>query len=66
MGVIASYGVRLGPFNDSQGVAPVLASTAWELPTACVGLEAEIKETSKAGVAAAGDARGDGGSNYGG
>jgi hypothetical protein len=37
MGIIASYDVRLGPFNDSERVAPVLASTAWDLPTACVG-----------------------------
>ncbi|KAL6238027.1 hypothetical protein BDW75DRAFT_228215 [Aspergillus navahoensis] len=66
MGVIASYDVRIGPFNDSRGIAPLLASTAWDLPTACVGFEPEIKATSKAGVVVAGDTGGDGGSNDGG
>ncbi|KAL5003650.1 hypothetical protein BDV10DRAFT_198773 [Aspergillus recurvatus] len=66
MGVIASYDVRLGPFDDSQRVAPILASTAWELPTACMGFEPEIKATRKAGLAAASDAGDDGGSNDGG
>lgn len=53
VGVIASYDVRFMDFNDTRGVAPVLASTAWELPTACVGFELEepAKETGKAGSA---------------
>ncbi|KAL4739838.1 hypothetical protein BDV11DRAFT_186792 [Aspergillus similis] len=37
----------------------VLASTAWDLPTACVGFELE-KATSKAGIGSAADAEGDG------
>lgn len=59
MGVIASYDVRLGPFNDSERVAPVVASNAWDLPIACVGFEPE-KATSRAGIASAADAEGDG------
>ncbi|KAL4745992.1 hypothetical protein BDW72DRAFT_210826 [Aspergillus terricola var. indicus] len=48
-GIIASY----------DGIAPILASTAWDLPTACVGFKPE-KATNKAGVASATDAEGDG------
>ena len=53
VGVIASYDVRFMDFNDTRGVAPVLASTAWDLPTACVGFEPEerAKETGKSGSA---------------
>ncbi|KAL4821191.1 hypothetical protein BDW67DRAFT_172589 [Aspergillus spinulosporus] len=39
-------------------VAPVLASSAWDFPTACVGFDPE-KATSRAGIASAADAEGD-------
>ncbi|KAL4901534.1 hypothetical protein BDW74DRAFT_170208 [Aspergillus multicolor] len=66
VGVIASYDVEIGLYNDSRGGAPVIASTAWELPTACVGFESEIKATSKAGVVAAGGRSNDGENDDGG
>lgn len=67
VGVIASYDVRFMDFNDTRGVAPVLASTAWDLPTACVGFEPEepAKETGKAGSAEGESSDGDGGGGNG-
>ncbi|KAL4941615.1 hypothetical protein BDV06DRAFT_212538 [Aspergillus oleicola] len=54
MGVIASYDVRLGSFNDSRGVAPVLASTSYSLPTGCVSFEADVETNDRTGSLASG------------
>ncbi|KAL4808768.1 hypothetical protein BDV18DRAFT_157706 [Aspergillus unguis] len=51
MGIIASYDVQIGPFNDSRGVSPVLASTSWDLPAGCIGFQ---PEKAKAGFGNAG------------
>ncbi|KAL4920893.1 hypothetical protein BDW62DRAFT_198346 [Aspergillus aurantiobrunneus] len=63
MGVIASYDVRFMDFNDTRGVAPVLASTAWDLPTACVGFEPEIRETNRADSSVSDETGDDGGNS---
>ncbi|KAL4799691.1 hypothetical protein BDV19DRAFT_384979 [Aspergillus venezuelensis] len=61
MGVIASYDVRLGSFNDSREIAPVLASTSYSLPTGCVNFEADVETNDRTGSLAS-EGRGSSGS----
>ncbi|KAL4872435.1 hypothetical protein BDV12DRAFT_183091 [Aspergillus spectabilis] len=59
IGVIAGIDVRFMDLNTSANTAPVLASTSWALPTACVSFEPEVQATATADVLASGDTRGD-------
>ncbi|KAL4925726.1 putative GPI anchored protein [Aspergillus undulatus] len=61
MGVIASYDVRLGAFNDSRATAPVLASTSYSLPTGCVSFEPDVHESDRADSSSSGGTGGDNG-----
>ncbi|KAL3477719.1 hypothetical protein BJX99DRAFT_245950 [Aspergillus californicus] len=67
MGVFAEYDVQVGDiFNQSQRVESVLASTSWDLPTACVLFEPEVRATGSIDNLATEDntgENGDGGGN---
>ncbi|KAL5343480.1 hypothetical protein BJX70DRAFT_408255 [Aspergillus crustosus] len=53
MGIIAGFDVRIMDFpNIARETAPVLASTSWDLPTACVSFKPEVRVTSTSGVLA--------------